>query len=457
MKIATRFRSLLTIACLLLAAPALACRPFGSYQFAEDKDGGIWFTEGDNNAVSRLAPDGVVQAHMLPTPGAEPSSLSLDPQGSLWFAESGGGKVGRLGSDGRIVEYPIPFGTPFFIVAERSGGAWFTTMPGHGGGSHAKHGAEMPATVGHVDPDGRLQSYPLKEGWPTDVALDRHGRAFVSILVPGTDQEKPRGRLARLDRSGRWEWLVSWDNSCPRNLVAAPDGALHFSDGCRATINHIDAEGRLRETPLPSGMNIQQMSLAADGTLWFTDRAHLGYFDRGDQPHLIVRQENGDQTMAILATRSGDVVFSEFYNYNINRLAKSGETVEHLVSVDERRSPRQVWQGEVCYIQFASRIVDKARMDRQRAEEIRKGQLKPAADGGDKLAAQKCLICHDTRRLLLSRRSDWSPSIARMQQYMAQRQLPPLSTEEKTTLVRYFNSQYGLPREARPGSGPQEH
>ena len=45
------------LGCALLAAlyaaalPALACRPFGSYEFAEDARGGVWFTEGDNNAI----------------------------------------------------------------------------------------------------------------------------------------------------------------------------------------------------------------------------------------------------------------------------------------------------------------------------------------------------------------------------------------------------------------------
>lgn len=48
------------------AAPAEACRPFGSYQFVEDRAGGIWFTEGDNNAVSRLAPDGTVKSFPSP-------------------------------------------------------------------------------------------------------------------------------------------------------------------------------------------------------------------------------------------------------------------------------------------------------------------------------------------------------------------------------------------------------
>ena len=86
---------------LLAAANAEACRPFGSYAFVEDAEGGVWFTEGDNNAVSRLAPDGTVTAYPLPTEAAEPADLALDGAGNLWFVEMYGGKLGRLAPDGR--------------------------------------------------------------------------------------------------------------------------------------------------------------------------------------------------------------------------------------------------------------------------------------------------------------------------------------------------------------------
>lgn len=434
-----------TLCCTSLAA--LACRPFGSYEFVEDKAGGIWFTEGDNNAVSRLAPDGRVKAFPLPTPHAEPSSLALDRSGNLWFVEMGAAKIGRLGKDGRIVEFITTDGHPGQVAVDRSGEAWFTQMSGHeNGGEHAGHGARNIAKIGRVDRQGEMHSYPLQEGWPTSIVFDRRGQAWVSILVPGGKEGKPKGRLARLSREGQWAIEAAWENSCPRNLVADTVGAVYFSDGCRGVAGYRAASGALTEWQLPAGTHIQQMSLAPDGQLWFTARNNLGRIDRKGTIAIVERPDNGDATMAILATRKGDVVFSEFYNYNINRLKKSGEFIEHLVNVDERRGSREVKDGEVCYVQFGARIAAKAEMDRKRAEEVKNGRFKPDGAGTEKLVEQKCLVCHDARRLLLSRRSDWTPSLTRMHDYRNLRNVEPLTAEETRVLVRYFNANYGLAR-----------
>lgn len=441
---------------LLLAglAPvsAEACRPFGSYTFVEDKARGIWFTEGDNNAVSRLAQDGTIKSFRLPTPNAEPSSLALDRRGNVWLVESDAAKIGRLGRDGKIVEYATTDGHPVMVAVDSKGEAWFTQMAGNHApdqeGEHAGHGQPFVSKVGRIAA-GRMTGYPLDEGWPTSIAIDRSDRVWVSVLVPGdTDgrKDRPVGKLARLDRDGRWTFVHRWENSCPSNLLAVPGGGLIISDHCRGVIGRLDRNGKLAETVLPPNTSIQQMSLARDGTLWFTtaEGGRIGRITYQGKVAYANRPENGDDAFAILATRSGDVVFSEFYNYNINRLTKSGEFVEHLVNLDARHDGREAREGEVCLVKFASRIVDKQEMDRRRAEEVRLGRLKPTADGVERLAEQKCLSCHDARRLLLSRRSDWSPSIGRMQEYMRVRNVPRLTDDEKQILVRYFNTHYGL-------------
>lgn len=444
----TRIRRLVPAIVLVLAGvslPASACRPFGSYQFAEDKDGGIWFTEGDNNAISRLAPDGTVTAHRLPTPAAEPTSVALDREGNVWFVEMDAAKIGRLGKDGRIVEYPTAGGQPVQVAVDRRGEAWFTQMADHGNGAdHAGHDGNHAAKIGRIDRSGRMHDYPTPEGWPTSLAFDTRGQAWISLLVPGSGDVGPKGRLAVLSLSGEWRTVSAWDNSCPRNLTPDGKGGMYFSDGCRRIAAHRTAAGRTTEWRLPEGSQIQSLSLASDGRLWFTDRRHLGHFDGDGKANLIDRADNGDQTMAVLATRRGDVVFSEFYNYNINRLTKSGQFVEHLVSVEERKGVREVKGGEVCYVQFGARIAAKAEMDARRAEEVRNGSFKPDGAGTEKLVEQKCLVCHDARRLLLSRRSDWSPSLTRMHGYRSARNVEPLTADETTRLVRYFNAHYGL-------------
>jgi streptogramin lyase len=438
--------SALLFAAVLVHGSAFACRPFGSYEFIEDDAGGIWFTEGDNNAIARLAKDGTVKSYPLPTPHAEPISLARDRKGNIWFVESDGAQIGRLGRDGRIREYATTDGHPVHVALDRNGEAWFTQMSGNesGAGDHSGHGAHMIAKVGRIDGQGTVHSFPLAEGWPTSLVFDRDDRAWVTILVPGGKTDRPKGKLARLSRGGEWTYIAVRENSCPSNLLAAPDGRILFSDGCRNTVETIDARGNFREQALASGTQLQQMTFAADGTLWFTDRKNLGRIDAQGKVTIVPRPDNGDDTMAVLATRDGDIVFSEFYNYNVNRLTKNGELVEHLVDIEHRRGAREVRDGEICYVNFASRIAAKSEMDRKRAEEVKKGGFKPDGAGTERLVEQKCLVCHDARRLLLARRSDWTPSITRMHSYRRVRDVEPLTPEETSTLVRYFNEYYGL-------------
>jgi sugar lactone lactonase YvrE len=197
---------------------------------------------------------------------------------------------------------------------------------------------------------------------------------------------------------------------------------------------------------LPPKTYIQQMSVAAGGTVWFTgdEKGRLGRIDPQGRVSYVERPENGDQTMAVLAARNGDVLFSEFYNYNINRLKSSGEFVEHLINVDDRKQLRKITDGEVCRIEFAARIASKSEMDKRRAEEVRNGRFRADGKGTEKLVKRKCLVCHDARRLLLSRRSDWTPSINRMRGYRDLRGVEPLTDEEHRRLVNYFNEFYGI-------------
>lgn len=438
----------------LLAASAYACRPFGSYTFVEDAEGGIWFTEGDNNAVSRLAPDGEVKAFPLPTRNAEPMSLALDRNGNLWFVEGNAAKIGRLDRNGKIVEFPSAGGHTLHVAVDARGDAWFAQMAGgHSAspGEHAGHGAPQVSKIGRITKNGGMVDYPISEGWPTKITVDSQDRIWVSLLVPAQDlkdNQAAKGKIALLDRNGNWRFVLERQGSCPMNLTAGLNGEVWFSDKCQGTIERIDSNGRRAVFKQHPDTFVRSITLAQNGDIWFADDAHLkfGRIDRKGEINLIDLPANGDAPFTILATRGGDIVFSEAYNYNINRLTSQGVFEEHLINTDERLRAREVRKGEVCYIKFGTRIASKSELDQQRAEEVRLGKLKPAADGAEQLAEEKCLKCHDSRRILLSRRNDWSPSIGRMQEYMRVRNTPLLTDGEKQILLRYFNTEYGLAR-----------
>jgi virginiamycin B lyase len=432
---------------VVILSPAHACRPFGSYQFVEDLEGDVWFTEGDNNAVSRLSPNARVTTHLLPTPQSEPGSLALAPSGALWYVAMDVAKIGRIEPDGTIIEYTINDGHPGMVVVDRAGEAWFTQMAGNEDGRrHEGHGLHHLAKVGRINTSGDIVAYPVPQGWPTSIAIDAQGQVWVTLLVPGKAMKKPKGRLAILSHDGKWQIVESWENSCPHNLTRTPKGGLAFSDHCRGVLGRLTTHGRVISHTLPTKTYIQQMSAAADGTLWFTgdEKGRLGRIDAQGKVSYIERSGTGDQTMAVLVTRNGDILFSEFYNYNINRLKSSGEFVEHLINVDDRKQVRKITKGEVCLIKYSARIVSKSEMDKRRAEEVRNGRFKADGKGTEKLVKQKCLVCHDARRLLLSRRSDWTPSINRMRGYREIRDFEPLTDVQYQQLINYFNEFYSI-------------
>ncbi len=426
--------------CCLALMPfgANACRPFGSYAFLEDAEGGIWFTEGDNNAVSRLAPDGTVTAYPLPTPAAEPADLTLDSQGNLWFAEMYGGKLGRLAPDGNIFEYPLSNGHahPWRIWADAEDGIWFL------------EGAQS-AQVGRLTADGQLHHYFIKKGWPSSIAPASDGGVWLTILEPAADDgqlQQANGRLIHLSKNGRQREIFRRTGSCPINLVADNNDRLWFSDRCRGTIEQLTPDGAITHHKLPKESFIQDMELGTDGTLWFIDniRNIIGRMDPSGKKQEYPLPGDTGGPFAMAASPHGGIIFSETYNYNINRLTPDGVFTEQLVNVDYRKQVQRVEDGEVCYLRFGTIIRRKKEMDAQRAAALASGRLAEEGSEGAQLLRKRCLVCHDAKRILLARKSDWRPSLGLMDTYMGLRHVVSLSESERKILLDYLNSHYNI-------------
>ena len=62
-----------------------------------DKNGDLWFTDQQNNAIWRYFIDEKkFEMYKIPTRGAYPSSLEFDSEGNIWFSEIFGKKLGSL-------------------------------------------------------------------------------------------------------------------------------------------------------------------------------------------------------------------------------------------------------------------------------------------------------------------------------------------------------------------------
>ena len=423
----------------ILSPGVEACRPFGSYAFVEDSEGGIWFTEGDNNAVSRLAPDGTVTAYPLPTAGAEPADLALDAQGNLWFVEMYGGKIGRLSKAGKITEYPLAGETshPWRLWVDEGGEVWFLV-------------GRNPSRVGRLTPNGSIRNYILAEGWPTSMAPAADGGLWLSVLVPadtqGSDLAQAAGRIIHLSRDGVWRELFRRTESCPMNLIPDPQGRLWFSDRCRHTIERFDPRGESLRLEMPDDAFVQAMTLDAGGTLWFIDNTRnlIGRLEPAGGIRTYPLPGDTGGPFALALSRQGGVIFSETYNYNINRLSREGVFTEQLINVDYRQGVEKVERGSVCYLRFASLMRKKEEMDALRAATLATGRLAEEGSSGARLLRERCLTCHDIKRILLARKSDWRPSLGLMDTYMGLRHVVSLSDGEREILLNYLNAHYNI-------------
>jgi virginiamycin B lyase len=62
-----------------------------------DKNGDLWFTDQENNAIWRYFVDEKkFEMYKIPTRGAYPASLEFDSEGNIWFSEIFGKKIGSL-------------------------------------------------------------------------------------------------------------------------------------------------------------------------------------------------------------------------------------------------------------------------------------------------------------------------------------------------------------------------
>jgi virginiamycin B lyase len=427
------------ILAILFTPGVEACRPFGSYAFVEDSEGGVWFTEGDNNAVSRLSPDGTVIAYPIPTPAAEPADLALDQQGNLWFVELNGGKIGRLSPDGRIKEYSLAdqHAHPWQLWVDPNGEIWFLE-------------GRDPARVGRLLPDGVIRNYILAEGWPTSMASASDGGLWLSVLIPaethGTDLVRASGRILHLSRDGTWRERLSRTASCPMNVIPDDQGRLWFSDRCRHTIERLDHKGERLRFEMPEEAFIQDMALDSDGNLWFIDNTRnlIGRIDpeKGTRTYPLPGETGGPFAMAL--SRNGGIIFSETYNYNINRLSPNGIFTEQLVNVDHRQNVESVEQDGICYLRFASFLQRKEEIEAKRTAAIASTSLAEEGSQGARLLRKRCLACHDLKRILLARKSDWRPSLGLMDTYMGQRHMISLNDDEQELLLKYLNTHYNI-------------
>lgn len=158
-------------------------------------DNTIWFAEQYANYIGHYFPaTGTYQTYPLPTltvpdpsntgktltlPSA-PNDLAFDKQGNIWFTELNADALGRLDvGTGHVQQYPLSADksvqklNPYGVTVDPTGMVWFTEASGN--------------QIGRLDPaTGSIRTFPLAgNAGPMEIVSDAHGTLWISTFAAG--------------------------------------------------------------------------------------------------------------------------------------------------------------------------------------------------------------------------------------------------------------------------------
>jgi streptogramin lyase len=157
-------------------------------------DGTVWFAEQYANYIGHYSPDtGRFQVYPLPTVSAPdpahkgkqltlpvaPNELLLDRQGQIWFTEMNADALGRLNpATGELRQYPLSSHhtvqqlNPYGLASDAQGNLWFTESSQN--------------RIGYLDPrTGKITTFstPDPGAMPMEIAIDRQGEVWITTFA----------------------------------------------------------------------------------------------------------------------------------------------------------------------------------------------------------------------------------------------------------------------------------
>ncbi|MFN0317994.1 MAG: hypothetical protein ACKVQA_23450 [Burkholderiales bacterium] len=142
----------------------------GPFGVAVAADGTAWATLQSANSLLRIATDGKMTQHEIPTRGASPTDIAMDAKGRPWFIEFRGNKVGFLDGE-KFTEYVVPIENAGLsgLAMAPDGTAWFGMLRAH--------------ALGRVR-DGKVEvlPFPRENTRPFSVAADAAGNIWYADI-----------------------------------------------------------------------------------------------------------------------------------------------------------------------------------------------------------------------------------------------------------------------------------
>jgi streptogramin lyase len=249
----------------------------GPYSITAGPDGNIWVTtnalgQARQDWILRIRPDGAVTQFQAGTgsglSGTGPEHITPGPDGNLWFTEFWSNRIGRMTPAGNLTEFPIPTANsaPRGIVAGPDGNLWFVEA------DFNRTGVARITTTGVVT-EYSLGGSALDQLQPTDIVVGHDGNLWMNQTHPSA----PQGEIVRVALDGSLKVFAMPKGTRPSGMASGPDGNIWFTDWSGNTIGRMSPSGTLRQFPLPKP-NSQPTGITAgpDNRLWFTEGSRIG-------------------------------------------------------------------------------------------------------------------------------------------------------------------------------------
>ena len=207
----------------------------------------------------------------IPTVGATPFQIVLDGRGNAWFTEFVGDKIGTISTSGVLTETPIPIvGNPTGITIDAQGRIWFNLLQTGGVSDLYFIGSYYGGSFSFYNLTNRVDT-------PVGIAVDsaghvwltQHGASLLSEYYPAT------GEIKTFSTS-----IPKVGASLPYFAYVDPaNGNVWFNEHYGNAIGEFDpTTGQMVEYHVPPGPStygnitgVLTMNLAASGAPWFAE------------------------------------------------------------------------------------------------------------------------------------------------------------------------------------------
>jgi virginiamycin B lyase len=246
--------------------------------------------------------DVIITQFDIPTRGAVPHNLAVDPQDEIWFVERFADKLGHLDpKSAAFREFPIPAGArPHGVLPDRNGFVWWTESRGNHLGRLDSRSGRMKR---YALPQDRSSPHTLflgKDGliWMTQIGGNR-----IASFDPRTESFK--------------EFPVPTKESRPYGIVVDSGNHVWFCEFSGDKIGRLDpATGTIKEYAPPTRYSgPRRLALDREENVWFTEYntnkiARLDRHSGAIQEWAIPTPDSGPYD--IVVDQRGKVWFDEF-------------------------------------------------------------------------------------------------------------------------------------------------